>query len=460
MPLKDKKGNAAAEPSQERFEAVLSSISDGVFTVGQDGRIACFNRAAQEITGYTLDEALGRPCSDIFRSNICRDSCALRYTLETGRPVRNLAVTITTKEGRQTPVSISTALLRDKDGNQIGGVETFRDLRPIEELRKKLEQAYTSRDIVAKGKAMSEIMAKLETIASADSTVLITGESGVGKELVARAIHGLSHRADKPFVPVNCGGLPDTLIESELFGYEKGAFTGANKAKPGRFRLAQGGTLFLDEIGDLAPGVQVKLLRVLQEKVYEPLGGIQSVKTDVRILAATHQDLKAMIAQDSFRQDLYYRINVIEINIPPLRERMEDVPYLVKKFVADLAREQGKDVQGLSAKAMARLMAHDYPGNIRELHNIIEHGFVLCPGGLIQAEHLPAYLDQTPTLQPRETNLDPEQLERERILAALANNQWNRLAAARELGVHKTTLFRKIKRYGIKLPDQDGRSRT
>ena len=357
-------------------------------------------------------------------------------------------------------MSISTALLRDRDGNQIGGVETFRDLRPIEELRKKLEQAYTSRDIVAKGKAMSEIMAKLETIASADSTVLITGESGVGKELVARAIHGLSHRADKPFVPVNCGGLPDTLIESELFGYEKGAFTGANKAKPGRFRLAQGGTLFLDEIGDLAPGVQVKLLRVLQEKVYEPLGGIQSVKTDVRILAATHQDLKAMIAQDSFRQDLYYRINVIEINIPPLRERMEDVPYLVKKFVADLAREQGKDVQGLSAKAMARLMAHDYPGNIRELHNIIEHGFVLCPGGLIQAEHLPAYLDQTPTLQPRETNLDPEQLERERILAALANNQWNRLAAARELGVHKTTLFRKIKRYGIKLPDQDGRSRT
>ena len=460
MPPKDKKGNAAAEPSQERFEAVLSSISDGVFTVGQDGRISCFNRAAQEITGYTLDEALGRPCSDIFRSNICRDSCALRYTLETGQPVRNLAVTITTKDGRQTPVSISTALLRDKDGNQIGGVETFRDLRPIEELRKKLEQAYTSRDIVAKGKAMSEIMAKLETIASADSTVLITGESGVGKELVARAIHGLSHRADKPFVPVNCGGLPDTLIESELFGYEKGAFTGANKAKPGRFRLAQGGTLFLDEIGDLAPGVQVKLLRVLQEKVYEPLGGIQSVKTDVRILAATHQDLKAMIAQDSFRQDLYYRINVIEINIPPLRERMEDVPYLVKKFVADLAREQGKDVQGLSAKAMARLMAHDYPGNIRELHNIIEHGFVLCPGGLIQAEHLPAYLDQTPTLQPRETKLDPEHLERERILAALANNQWNRLAAARELGVHKTTLFRKIKRYGIKLPDQDGRSRT
>jgi PAS domain S-box-containing protein len=460
MPSKEKKAGVPAEPSQERFEAILSSISDGVFTVDQDGLIACFNRAAQEMTGYSLEEALGRPCWKILRSNICRDSCALRYTLETGQPVRNLAVEILTKDGRQIPVSISTALLRDKEGKEIGGVETFRDLRPIEELRKKLEQTYTSQDIVAKSKVMSEIMAKLETVASADSTVLITGESGVGKELVARAIHNLSHRANKPFIPVNCGGLPDTLIESELFGYEKGAFTGANKAKPGRFHLAQGGTLFLDEIGDLAPGVQVKLLRVLQEKVYEPLGGVQPVKTDVRILAATHQDLRAMIDQDTFRQDLYYRINVIEINIPPLRERMEDVPYLIKKFLADLVREQAKDVQGLAPRAMARLMAYDYPGNIRELHNIIEHGFVLCPGGLIQTEHLPSSLKPTPTAKPTETALDPEQLERNRIMAALENNQWNRLAAARELGVHKTTLFRKIKRYGIKLPDKDGRSST
>ena len=445
------------QPSQERFEAVLSSISDGVFTVDQEGRIACFNRAAQEITGFTFEEVLGRPCREIFRSDICPDACALKYTMETGKPVRNLAVTIKTKEGREVPVSISTAPLLDKNGRKVGGVETFRDLRPLESLRKKLEQAYTRHDIVAKSKTMTLILDKLETVAAADSTVLITGESGTGKELVARAVHSLSNRAGKPFVPVNCGGLPETLIESELFGYEKGAFTGADKPKPGRFRLAQGGTIFLDEIGDLAPGVQAKLLRVLQEKVYEPLGGVRPVPANVRVLTATHRDLRGMVQEETFRQDLYYRINVIEINLPPLRERMEDVPLLAKKFVADLAQEQAKDIQGFTPGALARLMAYDYPGNIRELRNIVEHGFVLCPGGLIRTEHLPADLNASCPSPPMKNGL--EEFEQERIITALRNNNWNRLGAARELGIHKTTLFRKIKRYGIRLPEKDGRSK-
>ena len=446
------------EPSQERFEAVLSSISDGVFTVDEDGLIACFNRAAQEITGFDFEEAIGRPCREIFRSDVCRDSCPMRYTLETGNNVANLAVGIKTKDGRRVPVSISTALLRDKTGRTVGGVETFRDLRPIEALRKKLEQAYTRHDIVAKSAVMSRILDKLETVAAADATVLITGESGTGKELVARAVHNLSHRSGHPFIPVNCGGLPDSLIESELFGYEKGAFTGAHKSKAGRFQLARGGTLFLDEIGDLALGVQSKLLRVLQEKTYEPLGGVKSVKADVRIVAATHRDLKTMIQEETFRQDLYYRINVIEINIPPLRERMEDVPLIAKKFITDLAQEQRKDVQGLTPGAMAVLMSHDYPGNVRELSNIIEHGFVLCPGGLIRTEHLPAGLGAAAPAQPMKNDLDG--FERNRILTALKNNDWNRLAAARDLGVHKTTLFRKIKRLGINLPARDGRTRN
>ena len=443
------------QPSQERFEAVLSSISDGVFTVDQEGRIACFNRAAQEITGFTFEEALGRPCQEIFRSEICRDACPLNYTLETGRPVRNLAVTIKTKNGQEVPVSISTAPLLDKQGRKVGGVETFRDLRPLESLRKKLEQVYTRHDIVAKSKSMTLILDKLETVAAADSTVLITGESGTGKELVARAIHGLSPRAGQPFVPVNCGGLPENLIESELFGYEKGAFTGADKAKPGRFGLARGGTILLDEIGDLALGVQAKLLRVLQEKVYEPLGGVRPVRAEVRVLAATHRNLEAMVQEETFRQDLFYRINVININLPPLRERMEDVPLLAKRFVDDLAREQAKDVQGFTPGAMARLLDHDYPGNIRELRNIVEHGFVLCPGGLIRTGHLPAGLDKSRPSPPMKSGL--EGFEQERIVSALRNNSWNRLAAARELGIHKTTLFRKIKRYNIQLPEKDGR---
>ena len=446
------------EPSQERFEAVLSSISDGVFTVDETGFIACFNRAAQEITGFSFDEAIGQPCRDIFQSDLCRDSCPLRYTLETGNPVANLAVKIKTKDGRLVPVSISTALLLDKSGRTVGGVETFRDLRPIEDLRKKLEQTYTRHDITAQSAIMTRILDKLETVAAVDSTVLITGESGTGKELFARAIHNLSHRAESPFVPVNCGGLPDSLIESELFGYEKGAFTGANKSKAGRFHLARGGTLFLDEIGDLALGVQSKLLRVLQEKTYEPLGGIKPVKADVRIVAATHRDLKSMIQEEAFRQDLFYRINVIEINIPPLRERMEDVPLIARKFVNDLAQEQRKDVQGLSPGAMAVLMSHDYPGNIRELRNIVEHGFVLCPGGQIRTEHLPSGLGAAGPAQPMKS--DRNGFERDLILAALKNNDWNRLAAARELGIHKTTLFRKIKRLGIRLPERDGRTRN
>jgi PAS domain S-box-containing protein len=441
------------KPSPDRFEAVIHSISDGVFTVDSEWRITCFNRAAEEITGVSGSEALGRRCYEVIKSNICKDACVIQYTIDTGRPVVNLMVYFTDKQGIQIPVSVSTALFRDTKGELIGGVETFRDLRRLEEYRKQIEKSYSFEDIISKSKKIRHILDILPTIAVNESSVLITGESGTGKELFAHALHNLSERSGKPFIAINCGGFPETLIESELFGYEAGAFTGATKAKPGRFALAEGGTLFLDEIGDLPPLLQVKLLRVLQEKTYEPLGSIRSLKADVRIIAATHRNIEAMVAEETFRQDLYYRINVIKLEIPPLRERMEDVPLLIKHFIGRFPSILDKDISGISPDALNILMSYDYPGNVRELENIIEHGCVLCPGSLIRVKDLPDWLRPLPKEISAASSL--EEVEKQFIISVLTKNNWNRLAAAKELKIHKTTLFRKIKKLDIKPPDQD-----
>ena len=441
------------KPSPDRFEAVIHSISDGVFTVDSKWRITCFNRAAEQITGISRSEALGRRCYEILRSNICKDACAIQYTIETGKPVVNLTVYLTNREGTQIPVSVSTALFKNKEGKLIGGVESFRDLRHVEELRKEIEKTYTFEDIISKNGNIKHILDILPTIAINESSVLITGASGTGKELFARAIHNLSGRGKRPFVAINCGGFPETLIESELFGYEAGAFTGATKSKPGRFALADGGTLFLDEVGDLPPLLQVKLLRVLQEKTYEPLGGIRSVKADVRIVAATNRNIEAMVAGETFRQDLYYRINVIKLEIPPLRERMEDVPLLVNHFIGRFSTLHDRDISGIAPEALDILLSYDYPGNVRELENIIEHGSVLCPGNLIRVKHLPESL--RPQIENIETASSLAEVEKQFIISILTKNKWNRLAAAKELKIHKTTLFRKMKKLEIKPPDQD-----
>jgi len=370
--------------------------------------------------------------------------------------VVDLKVHITDKSGGDVPVSVSTALFRNTRGELIGGVETFRDLRQVEHLRKEIKKAYSFHDIVSKSDKIKQILDILPTIADSESSVLIVGESGTGKELFARAIHNLSKRSEKPFIPINCGGFPETLIESELFGYEAGAFTGATKSKPGRFALAEGGTLFLDEIGDLPLSLQAKLLRVLQEKTYEPLGGVRSLKANVRILAATNRDLEAMVAERTFREDLFYRINVIKLEIPPLKERMEDVPLLIDHFIQQFSALHDKEITGISPQALNVLMTYDYPGNVRELSNIIEHGCVLSQGSLIQLKDLPSWLH--PVTENLKIPSTLQEAERQFIVAVLKKNKWNRLAAARELGIHKTTLFRKIKRLGIKLPSQNGRS--
>jgi PAS domain S-box-containing protein len=444
--------------SPDRFEAVLHSISDGVFAVDQQWRISCFNRAAEEITGVPFKDAIGRPCYEVLRTNICHEACALRYTMETGRPIINLVVEITDAEGRRKPVSVSTGLFRNKKGSIVGGVETFRDLSVVEELRKRLQDKYTFSDIVSKSTKMQRIFDVLPTIARSDSTVLIEGESGTGKELVARALHQHSMRSEGPFISVNCGALPENLLESELFGYCVGAFTGANKDKPGRFALAEGGTLFLDELGNTSPALQLKLLRVLEERSYIPLGGVRSVNANVRLLTATNVDLKQLVKKGSFREDLYYRINVVGLRLPPLRERMEDVPLLVDHFISSLSRQQGKAVDGISENAIRMLLSYDYPGNVRELANIVEHAFVLCPTGLIEAEHLPdrVKVDVPSSIEAASNSL--HELERRNIISALHRNKGNRAAAARELGIHKTTLFRKLHKLGIS--PQQSRERT
>jgi PAS domain S-box-containing protein len=441
-------------------DIILDSITDGVLTVDAEWRILTFNKAASDITGVPAEEAVGRRCCDIFRSSVCESDCALRQTMETGRPVVAKPVFIINAKGRKIPISLSTAILKDSSGRVVGGVETFRDMSLVEELRKELNEKYSFADIIGRSPAMRRLFAVVPDVAGSDSTILIQGPSGTGKELFARAIHDLSPRRRGRFVAINCGALPDNLLESELFGHKAGAFTDARRDKLGKFALADGGTVFLDEVGDVSPAMQARLLRVLQERVVEPLGGLTPVKVDVRVIAATNKNLDEMVRQKVFREDLYYRINVFSLNLPPLRERSEDIPLLVDHFVSKFNRRRDRPVAGVSEDAMLILRHYGYPGNVRELENIIEHAFVICHSWFIEPRHLPLYLvsgtDQVAS-SARDRTL--EGWERLHILDALRKNHGNRAAAARELGINPSTLFRKVKSLDIELPRQDGRTR-
>jgi PAS domain S-box-containing protein len=438
----------------EPMDPILDSIADGVFTVDAAWRITTWNRAAERITGFTRDQAVGMPCRDIFRTSVCRRKCALRNTLETGRDAVDVRVTIQTKDGTEKPTSISTAVLRDATGRAIGGVETFRDLSELELLRRQLHGRFRFGDIVSKSHRIQEILRVLPDIARAESTVLIQGPSGSGKELFARAIHDQSHRHAGPFVAVNCAALPDTLLESELFGHKAGAFTDAKRDQPGRFATAQGGTLFLDEIGDISTALQVKLLRVLQEKEFQPLGASRPVRADVRVIAATHQDLRQLMAAGRFRDDLFYRLNVVRIELPCLKDRREDIPPLVRFFVERFAAETGRDIQGVTPGAMAALMRHDFPGNIRELENAIERGFVLCRGSVIDLDALPPEiaLGATPADHGPAAADAFDLAEVAVIRRALAEHGGHRVRTAAALGIHKATLLRKMARFAIRYP--------
>ena len=425
-------------------EAILESILDGVFTVDSQFRITSFNKAAENITGYKKEEVLGKSCSEVMKSPDA-DACPLKKTLETGENVSNYEMEIITKNGKRIPVSVNTAILYDEKGEVIGGVETFRDMSEIVRLRNEVRHRFSFGNIIGKSDCMQIIYDKLEVISVTDSNVLIEGETGTGKDLIARTIHYNSMRKDKPFVKINCAAIPENLLESELFGYKKGAFTGAVMDKMGKFEAADGGTIFLDEIGDMPLSLQAKILRVIEEREFERLGEVETRKVDVRVIAATNRPLKELVEQGKFRMDLYYRLNVVRIRLPALRERAEDIPLLLDHFIEVFNKKFNKKVKGVEQKVMDFLLDYSWPGNVRELENVIEHAMIHARGDLIRFDNLPDYLFE----EGESGAVSLVDVEREHILRVLKSVNNNKTRASKILGISRSTLWRKLKELNI-----------
>ena len=433
------------------YKSILKGLAIPFFVVDNDFKIIFCNSYLEKLTGFKEKEVLGKYCHEIFRTNVCKEQCALKETKETGRDIVNLETTILNKENKPVPVTLNTSLVKSRTGKIIGGMESFRDISFFTNYRKEIREKYTYYKIISKNKKILEIIQDLPDLATSEATVLIQGESGTGKELFANALHELSDRKEKTFIKVNCGALPENLLESELFGYKKGAFTDAKTDKPGRFKLAEGGTIFMDEIGEISKKVQVKLLRALEQKEYEPLGSVQTEKANVRIISATNQDLWSMVQAGEFREDFYYRLNVITITIPPLRERKEDIPILIDHFIEIFNQPLETKINGVNSSAMKILLNHDYPGNVRELENIIEHAFILCRENYITPKNLPDYLsDQlsAPSIKGNRREM-VDNFEKKLIEETLKQNRGNLQQAAKALGIHRSTLWRRMKKNNI-----------
>jgi PAS domain S-box-containing protein len=438
---------------KNKLDAIFNSNIEGTFTIDDGWNVTSFNAAAEKITGYKESEAIGKKCWQIFNSTICRNGCHMEQTMKKGKPTIGNELEIISKPGRRVPIRVNSAILINNKNEKIGAVETFIDISEIKNLSEHLDERFKYENIVGKNKEIKQIINVLESVSQTDSSVLITGESGTGKELAARAIHLNSHRRTGPFTAVNCSAFAESLIESELFGHEKGAFTGAIKSKVGRFELANGGTLFLDEIGDLSITVQTKLLRVLETREIERVGSNKPIKIDTRIIAATNKNLEREIEAGRFREDLYYRINVMNIQLPPLRERKDDLPILVNHFIEKFNSKFERNIKHFSSSAFDILMDYNWPGNIRELENVIEHCFVLCDSDIIQIEHLPKRLREREfnTIQGSDTNNfnHIKDAERNIIINTLKKHNGNRSKTAEELNIHPTTLWRKMKKFNL-----------
>ena len=443
-------------------ETILDCISDGVITIDLHKRVTFLNRAMQTMLGYDVpDSGMLLACDVLIQSNICSSQdCVLERALR-GERVSNFEAIVRRRDGIQMPVSINTDFLLDKDGKLIGLIEVIRDISlvreltaktaEVSELKHRLGEQVQFDHIVGRSPIMQGIFAKLPAIAASKSSVLITGESGTGKELIAYALHAHSSRKQAPFVVVNGSSLSEGLLESELFGHVKGAFTNAYVDKPGRFEIANGGTIFLDEIGEMSLTTQVKLLGVLERGRFERVGSNDTITVDVRIVAATNRNLEEAVREGRFREDLYYRIRVIPLVLPPLRERSEDIPLLVTHYREKFNREMGKQISGLSPQSLTALEQYSFPGNIRELQNVMEHAFVCCEEPTIQLEHLPADL-QRHYLEHREWT-DTESLqsiERQAICRALDKSGWHFKEASQQLGIGRSTLWRKVRQFGIR----------
>ncbi|MBI4334652.1 MAG: sigma 54-interacting transcriptional regulator [Chloroflexi bacterium] len=453
--------------------AILSTVVDtmavGVFTVDASGTFVAWSEGAERITGYSSAEVVGKPCRILEGPN-CKGFGTLAELLEDPAPppsgICNQECKVLARDGRELYLYGNVRVLTDEQGRVVGAVGTFTDLTSFLLANEKiaiLEEQAKSRSaferLVGKSAPMQEVFRRLRLAAQSDVTVLLAGKSGIGKELAAGAIHSLSARKSRPFIGVNCSAIPETLLESELFGHVKGAFTGAVRDKVGIFQAADGGTLFLDEIGDVSPLLQLKLLRVLQEREIRRVGDDRPLKVDVRLITATNRDLGSLLASGALREDFYYRIRVFEIVLPPLRERREDIPLLVEHFVAEFRRAQGRSVQGITRDALQGMMGYPWPGNVRELRNAIEHAFVTAVGDHIALLDMPWEI-RNPRPHPAKSRSEPrltaqDWMERLHIQEALRKSDGNRTEAAKSLGISRVTLWKKIRQLAIETNDPE-----
>ena len=448
------------------WKTIVDTLQDGLMVIDPEGNILAMNPAAEKLTGYSADELVGKNCRtlnctgcELFGRGAAEEWCQL-YVKGT---VKAKKCIISKKDRRALHVVKNAAVLRDSEGKMIGAVETFTDIseivrqqQEIETLRKSCRLEEDHHGLLGESPPMRRLFELIENVARTDAPVLIHGQSGTGKELVARAIHEESPRKDKPFIKVNCAALNENLLESELFGHEKGAYTGADRTRIGRFEAAHKGSIFLDEIGDIPLATQVKLLRVLEEKEIERVGDHKTIAVDVRIISATNKDLDRLIEQESFREDLFFRINVFPLNCPSLPERIEDIPVIVQNFIELNAAKGVKKIVGLTPEAMEALLTYSWPGNVRELRNAVEYAFVLCSGTWIGREHLPPKITangKRPLTNHHQSSASWEE-ERTKLINTLRQVSGNQSEAARILGVSRVTIWKRIKKYGIKLDSE------
>jgi PAS domain S-box-containing protein len=433
---------------EDQWHAILDAMEDGVMIIDRDFWIIGFNEAAARLTGYRKEEALKARCFEVCAGRYCKEDCDVTALFTTGRPCEEFETTLRTKDGQTRIVRIHTIALRDRTGAITGALRLLRDVTELRELERQLRERERFGRLIGKSRAMQQVYRLIELLKDSTATVLIQGETGTGKELVAEAIHFHSPRAEGPLIKVNCAALPESLVEDELFGHVRGAFTGAVSDKPGRIELAHGGTLFLDEVGDLGPSVQAKLLRVLETGEFERLGDPRTRRAEVRIIAATNTDLRAAVAEHRFREDLFFRLNVVPIYLPPLRERMEDIPLLAAHFLEYIRRNTGRDVR-LGHDALRAMLRYRWPGNVRELKNALEYAAIVCEGTTIHATDLPPNICESPSEPrvPAEITSEPV-----RLRAALEACNWEIKRCADLLGIDRSTLWRKMKRYGIRRP--------
>ncbi len=440
---------------ERSLKIILENLDVGIFTVNRGGLITFFNRAAEKISGYNRSQLLGEPFSAVFEGDSAPDVCLLKASIADGNSRSTQNGRMITIDGVTIPIRANYIALRNEKGTIVGGLATFHDLTLIRQLNQVVSGRYAFYDMIGKSPTMQKIFEMVNVVSESNTTILIEGATGTGKDLLAKIIHSASRRSDKHMIKVNCAAIPDNLLESELFGYVKGAFTGADRDKPGRFQEADGGTIFLDEIGELPLSLQAKLLRVLEDKEFYPLGGRRTVKVDVRIISAANRSLERLVEERLFREDLFYRLNVLRFELPSLKNRREDLPLLISHIIRKLCVTKENGTPAISKKTMEILLNYDYPGNVRELENILEHALIICRGKEIKPDHLPISIQKRSAIHKPGISIAQVVTsgsnggEREKIFRMLKQHNGHREKTARALGIDRTTLWRKMKRLGL-----------